>query len=286
MGYSFVVEVFPVGTLLYHDPAKCLLQNNSKTTEYDKEYGRAVAATGGARERANTKRTSGVQKAEQKYATSRRSAVVLMGSDKEGSAPAQAQQVHSNGLIVTPLQDSPAELPASIPAGYPEESRGRHLERRQLRSAGNHTLCGSTLQRSPKPQGRRGSFNGRLHDHAGVPMEHTGGRPTPMYHMYYNQPSYQEMQAGAPAPVVQGAPHVGPMNTSAPLYCAANQDPVFLGATVGHHPIPIHCGACGFQGLSHVTCAALCHTPKGIICMCCNGCAHPCICFSLSCASL
>ena len=95
-------------------------------------------------------------------------------------------------------------------------------------------------------------------------MEHTGGRPTPMFHMYYNQPSYQEMQAGAPAPVVQGAPHMGPMNTSAPLYCAPNQDPVFLGATVGHHPIPIHCGACGYQGLSHVMCVPLCRSPDGL----------------------
>ena len=53
-------------------------------------------------------------------------------------------------------------------------------------------------------------------------------------------------------PVVQGM-QAGPMSTEQPLFCPATQDgPTFLGATVGHHPIPIHCGACGYQGLSHV----------------------------------
>lgn len=77
-------------------------------------------------------------------------------------------------------------------------------------------------------------------------------------HFYYNQPGYQDLQ-GQPVPVVQGT-SVGPMS-DAPLYCPPTQDgPVFLGATIGHDPIPIHCGACGYRGMSHVMCA-----PDGLL---------------------
>ena len=85
--------------------------------------------------------------------------------------------------------------------------------------------------------------------------------------MYYNQPSYQTLQAGMPAagpPVAQGST-MGPLDFSRPLFCPREQDgPTFLGATVGHHPIPIHCGACGYQGPSHTTCA--CFTILPLLC--------------------
>ena len=70
---------------------------------------------------------------------------------------------------------------------------------------------------------------------------------------FFNETSYAGLQHGQPMPVVQGM-QAGPMSTEQALFCPATQDgPAFLGATVGHHPIPIHCGACGYQGLSHVT---------------------------------
>ena len=60
------------------------------------------------------------------------------------------------------------------------------------------------------------------------------------------------MQHGQPAPVVQGM-QAGPVSTGQTMFFPATQDgPIFLGATIGHHPIPIQCGACGYQGLSHV----------------------------------
>jgi len=96
--------------------------------------------------------------------------------------------------------------------------------------------------------------------------------------------------AAAPAPVAQGYT-VGAINTTQPLYCPAQQvihhtcsasycqfqvdqhmctvwnkcktyfaslshniqvHPVFLGATVGHYPILLHCGACNYQGMTAV----------------------------------
>ncbi|KAL0043241.1 hypothetical protein WJX82_007692 [Trebouxia sp. C0006] len=58
--------------------------------------------------------------------------------------------------------------------------------------------------------------------------------------------------AAAPALVAQGYT-VGAINTTQPLYCPAQQvHPVFLGATVGHHPLLLHCGACNYQGMTAV----------------------------------
>ncbi|KAL0030566.1 hypothetical protein WJX79_004975 [Trebouxia sp. C0005] len=37
------------------------------------------------------------------------------------------------------------------------------------------------------------------------------------------------------------------------MYCPGQQvHPVFLGATVGHYPILLHCGACNYQGMTAV----------------------------------
>ena len=65
----------------------------------------------------------------------------------------------------------------------------------------------------------------------------------------------RQPQAAMPAPIAQGSV-MGPLSTAEPLYCPPDQDgPTFLGATVGHQPIMIHCGTCGYQGWSHLRCS-------------------------------
>ncbi|CAL8470998.1 g10540 [Coccomyxa elongata] len=123
-----------------------------------------------------------------------------------------APVAHPNGVLVMPLPHNSGELPASIPAGYPADVKPRGFD-------GVHRPDAQNTDATPQ--------------------------------FYYNQPGYQDLQ-GQPAPVAQGT-SVGPMAPGAPLYCPPNQDgPTFLGATVGHDPILIHCGTCGYQGMSHV----------------------------------
>ncbi|KAK9830673.1 hypothetical protein WJX74_001932 [Apatococcus lobatus] len=66
------------------------------------------------------------------------------------------------------------------------------------------------------------------------------------------QTFFQQPQTAAPAPIADSN-IVGPMSTAEPLYSPPDQTgPTFLGATVGHQPIMIHCGTCGYQGWSHL----------------------------------
>lgn len=58
---------------------------------------------------------------------------------------------------------------------------------------------------------------------------------------------------GTPQTTVQGHGNVQ-FNQIAPTFFPANVDqPVFLGATVGHEPIAMHCGQCDYEGQSAVS---------------------------------
>ena len=53
-----------------------------------------------------------------------------------------------------------------------------------------------------------------------------------------------------PAPAAMGQTFLGPINMAQELYSPVGAGPVFLGATVGHEPVPLHCGQCGYRGPS------------------------------------
>ncbi|KAK9829819.1 hypothetical protein WJX72_008051 [[Myrmecia] bisecta] len=66
--------------------------------------------------------------------------------------------------------------------------------------------------------------------------------------MFFDSQRDRPAQVAQPAPVVEGQT-VGPMSADAPLFYPADQEgPVFLGARIGHMPILLHCGTCGYQG--------------------------------------
>ena len=48
--------------------------------------------------------------------------------------------------------------------------------------------------------------------------------------------------------VVQGVP-TPPASFASELFSPAEQDvPIFIGATIGHSPVRMHCGTCGYRG--------------------------------------
>eukprot|EP00210_Caulerpa_lentillifera_P001276 g1232.t1 len=62
-----------------------------------------------------------------------------------------------------------------------------------------------------------------------------------------------EPAIGTPSTAVQGYGNVQ-FNQNAPTFFSADIDePVFLGATVGHEPIFMHCGQCHYEGLSAIS---------------------------------
>jgi ribosomal protein S27AE len=54
------------------------------------------------------------------------------------------------------------------------------------------------------------------------------------------------------APAALGQTFDGPMNMAHELYSPPGAGPVYLGATVGHGPVPLHCGQCGYRGPSTI----------------------------------
>lgn len=153
---------------------------------------------------------------------------------------------HNNGVVVTPLLHDDEQLPpSSIPAGYPQSNQQGATLRDIVKPwhacvlAFEPPRCQTLVTKCSGP-------------YAGWTTQPAAPQSQEEPRKFFNETSYAGLQQGQPAPVVQGM-QAGPMSTDQPLFCPATQDgPTFLGATVGHHQIPIQCGACGYQGPSHV----------------------------------